>query len=172
MAKHAVYNAHVAELWDEWIAGTGQDSGDPSDFVDWAVANKRLGLRPQDVKQLMRRQVTQALRQSKRFDEKGRFTYRAKQSVTLFGEDGTPTKHYFDTDTGGTQTLRQKSVKERRESIADDVYRAHCDVEHMNSVFPDEPELNLFPDFTDDILELRAAEQAELDKGDDKKGAA
>lgn len=172
MPKFAKYNEHVDRLWDEWIAETGQESGDPSDFIDWALAGKRLALRPQDMKQLLRKQVTQALRQSRRYDEAGRFTYRAKQSVMIFGEGGLPTKHYFDTDAGGTQTLRQKSVRQRREAIANDVYRAVCDVERMNTNFPDEPQLNLFPDFSDDILELRAAEQASFEDDEDGEAVA
>lgn len=162
----ADYKEQVNRLWDEWIAETGQDSGDPAEFVEWAMASRRLAPRLQDIKQVLRKQVTQALRQAKRFDEEGGFTYRAKQSVTLF-ENGNATKHYFDTDKGGTQTLRQKSTKQRREAVAHDVYRAVCDVERMNKVFTDEPQLNFFPDFHDDVAELRAAELATRDSEDD-----
>ncbi len=73
----ADYNEQVNRLWDEWTAETEQESGDTSDFIEWA--GSRLVLRPQDVKQLKRKQVTQALRQAKRYDEEGGFTYRAKQ---------------------------------------------------------------------------------------------
>ena len=73
-----------------------QELGDPDEFLDWAVG--RVGLRPQDARQLLRKQITQALRQARRYDEEGRLTYRAKQSVTLF-EGGSAVKHYFDTDT-------------------------------------------------------------------------
>ena len=59
------YTDKVNELWDEWIALTRQESGDPAEFIDWAVTSKRLALRPQDMKQLLRKQVTQALRQAK-----------------------------------------------------------------------------------------------------------
>lgn len=162
----ADYNEQVNRLWDEWIAEIGQSSGDPGEFVEWAMASRRLAPRLQDIKQVLRKQVTQALRQSKRYDEEGGFTYRAKQSVTLF-ENGMATKHYFDTDNGGTATLRQKSTKQRREAIAHDVYRAVCDVERMNKAFPDEPELQFFPDFHDDVAELRAAELAERDDEED-----
>jgi hypothetical protein len=162
----ADYNEQVNRLWDEWTEATGDDSGNPNDFIEWAVSNGKLAIRPQDVHQLLRRQVTQALRQAKRYDEEGGFTYRAKQSVTLF-EGGVATKHYFDTDHGGTPTKRQKSARQRREAIADDVYRAVCDIERMNRNFPDEPQLNFFPDFSDDIAEHRAAEHAERDRGDE-----
>tara|TARA_R110000824_G_scaffold118960_14_gene271986 strand:+ start:101476 stop:101976 length:501 start_codon:yes stop_codon:yes gene_type:complete len=162
----ANYNEQVNQLWDEWISETGQDSGDPSDFIDWAIASRRLAPRPQDIKQILRKQVTQALRQAKRYDEEGGFTYRAKQSVTLF-ENGNAIKHYFDTDTGGTQTLRQKSIRQRREAVAHDVYRGVCDAERMSKMYPEEPQLNFFADFTDDVAELRAAESLDRDEDDE-----
>ncbi|RKE45875.1 MULTISPECIES: hypothetical protein [unclassified Sphingomonas] len=162
----ADYNEQVIRHWEEWSAQTGQDSGDPNDFIDWAMANGKLNLRPQDVRQVFRRQVTQALRQEKRYDEAGGFTYRAKQCVTLF-DNGVSTKHYFDIDTGGTPTKRQKSARQRREAIAHDVYRAVCDVERMNKNFPDDPQLNFYLAFDDDVAEHRAAEQAERDKGEE-----
>lgn len=165
----ADFNEQVNRLWDEWMAEIGQDSGDPGEFVDWGLAKRRLALRPQDIKQLLRKQVTQALRQAKRWDDEGSFTYRAKQSVTLFDGD-IATKHYFDTDRGGTDNLRRKSVKQRREAVAHDVYRAVCDVDRMRKVHS-QPELNFHPDFTDDVEELRAAEQSERDSGDDREEA-
>jgi hypothetical protein len=90
--------------------------------------------------------------------------YKTAWQITLF--DGiVPIKHYFDTDTGGTPALRQKSTRQRREAVAHDVYRAVCDVERMNKVFPDDPQLNFYLEFTDDVAELRAAE---TDRGDDE----
>lgn len=165
----ANFNEQVLRLWDEWAEGTGDESGDPGDFTEWAYLSGKLVPRPQDVRAILRKQVTQALRQAKRFDEKGGFTYRAKQSVTLL-EGGEPIKHYFDTDTGGTPQLRQKSVHQRREAIAHDVYRAVCDTERMRTVH-DQPELKLFPDFTDDVEELRAAETMDRDRDDDEDAA-
>ncbi len=156
----ASYNEQIVRLWQEWEANTGKDSGDPTDFVEWAVANKKLVPHPQDVNKLLRRQVTQSLRQARRRDEESGFTYRAFQSASLF-EGGEVIKHYFDTDTGGSPSLRQKSVKQRREVIANDVYRAVCDVDRMNLVHKGDPQLNFFSDFTDDVVELRLADQSE-----------
>ena len=158
----ANYDEQVNRLWDQWMAETGQISGDPADFVDWAVANRKLAPRPQDVRKMLRRQVTQSLRQARRYDADGGFTYKARQSVSLF-EWGEIIKHFFDTDTGGSPSLRQKSVKQRREAVANDVYRAVCDVERMNRVHLDDPQLNFFTDFADDVVELRLAEQADVD---------
>ncbi|CAL4868262.1 hypothetical protein MMA231_02537 [Asticcacaulis sp. MM231] len=164
----ADYNEQVNRLWDEWIEETRQTSGDAGEFVEWALAGRRLAPRPQDIKHILRKQVTQALRQAKRYDEDGGFTYRAKQCVTLL-EGGVALKHYFDTDTGGTSTLRQKSVHQRREAVAHDVYRAVCDVERMNKMFPKDPQLSFFLEFSDDVEELRAAER--LDRDDESDAA-
>jgi hypothetical protein len=160
------WNNQIDDLWNEWMAETGQSSGDPDEFIEWAMRLRKLALRPQDAKKLLRKQVTQALRQSKKYDVDGGFTYRSKQSVTLF-DGGSPVKHYFDTDSGGTPTLRQKSVSQRREGIAHDVYRAVCDVERMNKVFPNDHQLSFVLNFADDFAELRAAELMERDEEDD-----
>ena len=165
----ADYNEQVNLLWDEWIAETGQESGDPGEFVDWATSKRLLALGPQDVKQLLRKRVTQALRQARRYDPSGGFHYRAKQSVTLFDHVGIPIKHYFDTDAGGSPTLRQRANRQRREAIAHDVYRAVCDAEHMNTAFQYDPQLHFVLDFADDVAEMRAAEAEDLDRD---KGAA
>lgn len=163
------FDDQVLNLWDQWIAEIGRTHGDPDDFVEWANSQGKLQLYPEDIrkltKKLMRQQVTKALRHAKRYDDEGGFTYRAKQSVTLY-ENGLATKHFFDTDTGGTQTLRQKSVKERREAIAHGVYRGVCDVERMNKIFHDEPLLNFPTDFTEDAAELRIAEISGQDEED------
>jgi len=80
----ADYNEQVIRHWEEWAEQTGQDSGDPNEFIDWAVANGKIGLRPQDVRQALRKQVTQALRQVRRYDEEGGFTYRANTNGPHF----------------------------------------------------------------------------------------
>lgn len=162
----ANFNEQVVRLWQEWAAETGQDSSNPGDFVEWAVSNRKLSPHPQDVKKMLRRQVTQSLRQARRHDEEGGFTYRAFQSASLF-EGGEVIKHYFDTDTGGSPSLRQKSVKQRREAVANDVYRAVCDVDRMNRVHKDDPQLNFFADFTDDVVELRLAEQSDDEEAEE-----
>lgn len=161
----ANFSEQVVNLWEEWVAETGYESADPGEFVEWALLNRRLIPNPVDVRQMLRRQVTQSLRQARRWDGEGRFTYRAFQSATLF-EGGEAIKHYFDTDSGGSPSLRQKSVKQRRDAIANDVYRAVCDVDRMNKIHTDDPQLNFFADFTDDVAELRIIESVDDDVDD------
>jgi hypothetical protein len=161
----ATYNEQVLRWWTEWEQTPSGEFGNPDDFVDWALENKRLAPRPQDIRKILRKQVTTVLRQALRLDEFGT-TYRAKQCVTLF-DTGLPTRRWFDTDTGGTSNLRQKAVHQRREAVANDVYRAMCDVEHMNRKFPEDPQLNFVLDFHEDYAERKAAEDLNLDKDDE-----
>jgi hypothetical protein len=133
------------------------------------MENKKLLPHLQDVRRLLRKQVTTALRQALRVDEAG-FSYRAKQCVTIIDE-GLQLRLWFDTDKGGTTNLRQKVVRQRRDAIASDVYRAICDVEHMNSAFPDDPQLSFLPDFSDDFAEKRALELAEREKEEEEEAA-
>ncbi len=168
--KWAKADEDTLEAWDEWEQTTGAIANDPDEFIAWAMENKRFHLRPRDVVKLLRKQVTSVLRQASRLDNAG-FTYRAKQSVMIFDEDtGAQRRMWFDTDRGGTTNLRQKAVRQRRDAIANDVYRAACDVEHMNKVFADDPQLTFFADFRDDVAEHRATEL--LERNGEKDEAA
>ncbi len=167
----ANYDDQLLRAWDEYEEITGAAANDPDDFITWAVENKRLAPRPQDVRKFLRRQVSRVLRQAIRIDEAG-FSYRAKQSVLSLEEDGKPHRMWFDTDKGGTSNLRQKAVHQRRDAIASDVYRAICDMEHMNKVFPDDPQLSFVLEFADDVAEKRAADLLNRDRDNDEDEAA
>jgi hypothetical protein len=167
----ANFDNQVMQAWDEWEEITGAAANDPDDFIVWAMENKKLVPGPQDIRKLFRKQVGRVLRQATRKDDDG-FSYRAKQCVLLLEKDGRQHRMWFDTDRGGTSNLRQKVVRQRRDAIASDVYRAVCDIEHMNKTFPDEPQLNFLADFSDDIAERRAADLLDGDAEDDQDEAA
>ncbi len=160
----ANFNEQVLRVWDEWEAHTGKDANDPTDFVSWAMAHKKLAPYPQDIVRLLRKQVTTALRQAMRTDQNG-ITYRAKQCYVTT-DNGHQIPLWFDTDHGGTPQLRQKAMRQRRDRVADKVYRALCDADHMNFQFPKDPQLNFFTDFTEDCAERRAADLMDDDEDD------
>lgn len=162
----ANFHEQILSAWDEWEETTGAEANNPDDFITWAIDNKKLLPHMQDIRKLFRRQVTTALRQAIRLDDAG-FTYRAKQCVSVI--DGpVQLRLWFDTDKGGTSNLRQKASRQRRDGIASDVYRAVCDIEHMNKTFPSDPQLNFLTDFSEDCAERRAAELLDRDKDDDE----
>lgn len=155
----ANYNEHVIRAWDEWEKITGEDANDPDDFISWAVANNRLATPLEDVRKIHRRRVSDALRQVHRVDAEGT-TYRAKQCVTLI-EEGRQRTLVFDVDNYGTPQLRQKAVRQRRDAIANDVYRAASDAAHMNFAYPSEKPIQFELDFSEDFEERKALEKLE-----------
>jgi hypothetical protein len=162
----ASLNEQILRIWDEWEETTGAEANNPDDFLAWAIESKKLLPHMHDIRKLLRRQVTAALRQAIRIDDAG-FTYRAKQCVTVL-EGPVQLRLWFDTDKGGTSNLRQKAVRQRRDAIASDVYRAVCDVEHMNKAFPSDPQLNFLTDFGEDYAERRVAELIQRDSEEDE----
>jgi len=92
-------------------------------------------------------------------DEEGT-TYRAKQCVTIV-EQGAQRTLWFDVDKGGTPQLRQKAAKQRRDSIANDVFRAKSGVDHMNFAYPNDEQIQFELDFTEDFGERKALELLE-----------
>ena len=166
----AKFDEQVLQAWEEWEELTGAEANDPDDFVVWAMENKRLLPRMKDIRRVLRQQVTTVLRQALRRNPTG-FAYRAKQCVLI--KDG-ENEHrlWFDTDRGGTPNLRQKATRQRRDGIASDVYRAVCDVDHMNSAFAADPRLTFPTDFTDDVAEKRAADLFEWAEQNGRKKAA
>ncbi len=162
----ANYNEQVMLAVTQFTEETGQNAINPDDFITWALANGKLSPQPEDVRKLMKRRVTTAMRQKRLVDEDG-VEYRAMQcALTLDESTGEQIAMWFHTDTGGTPNLRKKAVKQRRDGIADDVYRAVSDVTHMNKVHNED--IQFVMDFTDDYLDRKAAESLK----EDDEGAA
>jgi hypothetical protein len=67
----------------------------------------------------------------------------------------------FDVDKNGTPQLRQKAARQRRDAIANDVYRARSDIDHMNYAYPGDPRIQFEMDFTEDYEERKALERYE-----------
>jgi hypothetical protein len=155
-------NEQIAGIWDEWESQTPDDANNPDDFIDWAVQNGKMAPRPEDLRKIYRRQVSTALRQVYRTDEEGN-TYRAKQCVTTT-EEGKQLTLWFDVDKKGTARLRQKAIKQRREGIANDVFRAVSDVAHMNHAYPNDEPIQFEMDFTEDYEERKALERYEQEQ--------
>lgn len=158
----ANYNEQLIRAWDEWEDQTGDEANDPDDFIDWAIENNRLYTPLEDVRKIHRRRVSEALRQVHRVNAEGT-TYRAKQCVTIV-EEGRQRTLVFDVDKNGTPQLRRKAVRQRRDAIANDVYRAMSDVEHMNFAYPHDEPIQFEMDFTEDYEERKALERMERDK--------
>lgn len=160
----ANYNEQVILAWDEYENETGSFANNPDDFLTWALQHGKIAPQPEDIRTVLKRRITAALRQKHRVNEDG-IVYRAKQCVMDKDKDsGEIIPLWFDTDTGGTSNLRKKAVRQRRDGIASDVYRAMCDVEHMNKKHFEN--IQFVMDFEEDYLERKASESIGDDYAD------
>lgn len=153
----AKYKEQLLRAWDEFEAQNGQEAINPDDFVTWAMKHGKWHPRPRDVRKMLKQDMTAALRQVMRENENG-VTYRAKQCVKVL-EDGEQLPLWFDIDFGGTDRLRRKAARQRRDGIAADVFRARSDVDHMNFKYPSERPIQFPLDFSEDYEERRAEER-------------
>lgn len=153
----AKYKEQLLRAWDEFEAENDKEAINPDDFATWAMERGKWFPRPQDVRKMLKQDMTAALRQVMRVNENG-ITYRAKQCVKVF-EDGDQLPLWFDIDYGGTDLLRRKATRQRRDGIAADVFRARSDVDHMNYKFPSEKPIQFDLNFEDDYEERRAEEK-------------
>lgn len=160
----ANFTEQVFQAWSEFEEETGKYENRPDDFIDWALGNGKLSPRPEDIRKQLKRRVMTAVRQKRLIDDDG-VEYRAKQCVLTWDDD---LQQYlplwFDTEKGGTPGLRKKAVKQRRDGIADDVYRAVSDVIHMNKVHNED--IQFVMDFSEDYLDRKAAEALSEDDED------
>lgn len=164
----ANYKEQLLRAWEQFEAETGADAINPDDFVTWAMENEKWRPRPQDVRKILKKEMTTALRQVMRENENG-VTYRAKQCVKVL-EDGEQIPLWFDVDFGGTERLRRRAARQRRDAIAADVFRARSDVDHMNFKFPSEKPIQFHLDFTEDYEERRAIEKMKWQERKRKRG--
>lgn len=106
------------------------------------------------------RDMADSLREEYRIDKAGR-RYRSKLAVT----DGRQGSFWGDIDTSPRKHV-EKNIAQRRRQIVGDCYQLETDRQHYNSAHPDEEQLRLVLDFSEDVAEKLIA-----DGIDDKKAA-
>ena len=130
----------------------------------WAIQNGLWKPRPTDIYDSFSREMADALRQEYRVDEKGR-SYRANHAVRT-SKDGRQMSFWADIDVAPREHM-EKAFAQRRRQIVGDSYQLHSDVAHYNDAHPDEPQIPLILDFTEDVEEMMVAKGV----GDDDQAA-
>jgi len=149
---------------EQWLAALDEyeeihasPATDFGSFIQWAIQNGKYYPSPKSVASMARKEFGQAVRQLMRRDENDTL-YRAKQIVKIV-EGGQQMTLIFDVDTGGTDSLRRKAARQRRDAIAADIFRARSDVNHMNFKYPAQEPIQFRLDFTDDFEEREVEEK-------------
>jgi hypothetical protein len=81
----ANFAEQVMRADEEFTSETGQNAINPDDFITWALSNGKLRPHPEDVRSLLKRRVTTAMRQQRLVDEDG-VEYRSMQCAITWDE--------------------------------------------------------------------------------------
>lgn len=153
----ANFKTQLIGLWDEFENEAKSEFYLISDFSDWAIRNKRWQPRPHDVRKILDREISEALRQAKRIDKFG-IEYRSKICIRD-RSTGIQLTLWADAD-NATQRFVEKSVSQRRRSIVGECHQLKSDVDHFNLIRQPEAPIQLDLNFTDDVAEIQAVERA------------
>ncbi len=156
----ASYPQQMQDIFKKYQEEVSADPVDLKVVGAWAIANRLWHPRPIDMQSRFAREMADALREEYRIDKSGR-RYRSKLAVT----DGRQGSLWGDIDTSPRKHV-EKNVAQRRKQVVGDCYQLQMDVDHYNEKHPDEEQLRLILNFTDDVAERKIA-----DGIDDSKAA-
>ncbi len=156
-SKHHEMQAVIRQYRDQ----TGETDVDMEKVVRFAVQKFNWPLpKPADPYELLAREFAKAAREEIKYDEITGKPYRVNH---VFQARPGERRLWMDIDSAKTTRPKMlKSVSMRREQIVGDGLLLSYDVDHWNSVNPDEEPIQLELDFTDDIAwRKNAASRAE-----------
>ncbi len=147
----STYAQKMQKIFHRYQQEVDPDPVDLHDVGAWAINEKLWEPRPADIRKRFAGDMADALRQEYRVDEKGR-TYRANHAVRTT-ENGRQSSFWADIDNAPPEHM-EKAFAQRRRQIVGDCYQLRLDVDHFNGLNPEQKQIPLILDFTDDVEEL------------------
>jgi hypothetical protein len=155
----ANYNQQMQDLFRRYQTEVSSDPVDLRQVAAWAVREKLWEPRISDVHARFAEDMATALREEFRTDKAGR-RYRAKHAVRS-SCDGKQYSFWADIDSAPRSHM-EKAFAQRRRQIVQDCHQLKLDHDHFNEAHPEEKQLSLILDFTDDVAEMLVAEGIEI----------
>lgn len=152
----ATFTEQMQAIFERYTREVSSDPVSLDEVASWAIRQDLYRPAPRDIVKICRDALAESLRQEKRVDAKGR-KYRAKHSVRTWIE-GQQFNLWSDIDLA-PRSFMEKSLGQRRKSIADDCFQIKQDVDHFNDERPHEVPIQMILDFTDDVAEMEAADR-------------
>ncbi|MDN5882514.1 MAG: hypothetical protein L0H37_09095 [Nitrosospira sp.] len=146
------HNQQLQKLFHAYAKEHGSEPTQLTDVAAWMVNEGYWQMRPIDVIHRCANDLSAALREEYRVDEKGR-RYRANHAVR--GEQGTL---WADLDNAPHGHM-EKAFAQRRRQIVGDCYQLKTDVDVYNDKHKLEEPINLVLNFTDDVAEKQTLDQ-------------
>lgn len=150
----STFSDQMVRIFDRYMEEAGSEPTSLDDVFDFASAHGLYHPSPRDVRKIFKESLAESLRQEKRFD--GKRWYRAKHSVRT-NVGGRQLSLWADADKNMPRAFMEKSTGQRRKGVVSDCFQLKMDVDHYNEAHPDEPNIPLILDFTDDVAEIEAA---------------
>ncbi len=154
----ATYSEQMQDIFKRYEAAGMPIPAEPRAVAAWAIKNGLWRPKPADVHKLFADDLTRALREEYRTDDRGR-RYRAKHAVRST-KDGKQISLWADKESAPHNHMK-KAFVQRRKQIVGDCYQLQTDVDvYIETRAQHDPVQVLF-DFTDDVAEIQALELRE-----------
>jgi hypothetical protein len=156
----ASYHQQMQAIFKQYQEEVSAEPVDLRIVGAWAMTKGLWAPRPIDIQSRFAAEMAEALREEYRTDKSGR-RYRSKLAVTT-SKDGRQGSLWGDIDTAPRSHV-VKNVGQRRRQTVHDCLQLRIDVDHYNAEHPDEDDIQLVLDFTDDVEELLVAASSKDD---------
>ncbi len=157
----ASYYQQMQDIFRQFQEEVTIDPVDLREVGAWAIAKKLWVPQPIDVQTRFAADMAEALREEYRIDKAGR-RYRSKLAVRTTTE-GRQGSLWGDIDTSPRSHV-EKNVAQRRRQVVGDCYQLRVDVDHYNANHPEEEQLTLILDMTEDVAEMMVSQGIATDK--------
>jgi len=132
----------------------GDEPVEASTVAAWAIKNKLIEPPPPiDSATQLAEALAKSWREETRKDQTTGRPYRANHAVTV-SEGGKQRTFWADIDKA-PRPFVERALKQRREQIVGDCLQLSLDLDHYNSIHPEEEPILIPLDFTDDVAERK-----------------
>jgi len=154
------YNTRIQRYIEEYRKRVGNRPVDCHEIADWLISEKLWQPSPKDARNLLSRDISQAMRTQYTLDSHGR-KVRRKHAVRVkeTNDEGELKQMVLWSDVEfATPDFMQQSFQQRRSGLADGCWQLTKDLEYYNSTFNKAEPIEMLLDFRDDIDEKRASD--------------
>jgi hypothetical protein len=152
----SAFNDQMVDILDRYIEEVNSEPTSLDDVVDWAISQRLYSPSPRDVRKIFRQELAESIRKQKRFD--GTRWYRAKHPVRS-NLGGVQLSLWADIDRNASLGFIEKSVSQQRRSMVGTAFQLKMVVDHYNEAHPEQRQIPLVLDLTEDVAELEASQQ-------------
>lgn len=143
-------NVQMQRLIRQYKDKTGKTEVGMREVAEYAHANGWPLPKPADPMDLLAKAFSEAAREEYRHDAKTGRPYRVNHAVSQSAPNGAQFTFWVDIDETNRKYM-EKSAVQRREQVVGDVVQLSFDLDHWNSMHPDEEPIRLQTDFSDDV---------------------